>query len=136
VDKFPHHGNEAEYEIANIADIYRAPPQILFKTIKNDKEKEKRGLKTLYLVSNDEEDLLRNTIPGALIKILREKGPLSQEEIVWHLQEKYKRMRNLQGQLYKSSLDKAVKGALTGGNEIFEEIGHKRRERKRKSEGE
>jgi len=70
-------------------------------------------------VSLDEQTLFENTLTGALIKLIRENGPLTVGDIILYIGHSYDLFRNSKGQTYNSDCRKAIQGALCS-NGIFE----------------
>lgn len=74
-----------------------------------------------YLLENDPETIVYNTLSGYLIKFLSEHGPQPFEIIDKLATSQYGNLRKLSGHLYTGNVHKAVKGALTA-NGLFEEV--------------
>lgn len=89
---------------------------------KNASDKTKRGFVTHYLVSLDEQQLFENTLTGALIKLIRENGPLTVDDIILYIGHSYDLLRNSKGQTYNSDCRKAIQGALCS-NGLFDKSG-------------
>jgi hypothetical protein len=78
-----------------------------------------KGVLTNYLSSLSEEQLVKNTLTGFLIYLLREKGALSIEEVSEYVEEKYSTLRKPSGKLYSSDMKRSLKSALSS-NKLFE----------------
>mmetsp|Transcript_41833 Transcript_41833/g.40184 ORF Transcript_41833/g.40184 Transcript_41833/m.40184 type:complete len:87 (-) Transcript_41833:749-1009(-) len=83
------------------------------------KSKEKKGLLTYYISSLSEEQLMKNTLTGYLINLLKEKGAMKFEDICEYLENCYHKLRKPGGSKYESDMKKALRAALSA-NGIFE----------------
>jgi hypothetical protein len=71
-------------------------------------DKSKRGFVTHYLISLDEKTLFENTLTGALIKLIKENGALTVDDIILYIGHSYDLFRNSKGQTYNSDCRKAI----------------------------